>query len=80
VPGRNARPTISIIGDKSAGHSTGSATPAGAVIASFNLASNPDLAGHSVYFAFEAAVSPKGSALALMIDPGGASHGRVCHT
>ena len=66
VPGRNARPTINVFGF--AQLPQGAA--AGAVIASFDLANNPDLAGQSVYFAFEASVSAPGESLSLMIDPG----------
>ena len=46
-----------------------SAMPAGAVIASFDLADNPELAGSPVYFAFELQCSA-GATLSLMIDPG----------
>ena len=62
VPWRNARHTINIGGGGAAG--------AGAVVASFDLENNPDLAGQPVYFAFEASVLSPGTKLSLLIDPG----------
>ena len=72
VPGRNARPTINIVGATQSPRQLGATqtAAAGAVIASFDLANNPDLAGQSVYFAFEASVSAPGESLSMMIDPG----------
>ena len=60
---RNGRRTLYVHG---VNHS---AMPAGAVLASFDLADNPELSGSPVYFAFESQCSA-GATLSLMIDPG----------
>ena len=61
-PGRNARATINVGGQGTAGGA--------AVIAEFDLENNLDLATQPVYLAFEAALSAPGSRLSLMIDIG----------